>query len=245
MPTSAVYPLLRPELHDAASRGHAVLSAAMRANIRHVAAGTVLIREEEPHETTYHVQSGWFARSRQLSDGDRQIIVVFLPYDIFGVKCMLMDVQPDSVVALSEGSVGTIYRRELRDLAARNPDVALHLMFQLAEDERRLHNWTIARGRPALERTALMLLDFRGRLDRLGLLDGDSYRLPMTQQDIGSRLGLSYVHVNRTLRDLRERGVATVRNGTVQIEDLAQLRELSLPLLDVFEREERAFGAPH
>ena len=243
MPTSAVYPLLRPELRDAVERGHAALAAAMRGNVRHVTPGTVIVQQDEPHDLTYHVESGWFARSRQLVDGERQLIVVFLPNDIFGVKSMLLDVQPDSIVALTEGKVSSIDRRAVQDLAARNPDVALHLMFQLGEDERRLHNWTIALGRPALERIGLMLLDFHGRLHRLGLLEGHSYRLPMTQQDIGDRTGLSYVHVNRTFRALRERGVATIDRGTVHVTDLAKLREIAFPLLDVFEINEKGFGS--
>ena len=243
MPTSAVYPLLRPELREAVERGHANLAAVMRPTSRRVKAGAVVIREEEPHDLLYLVDSGWFARSRDLCDGDRQLLVVFLPNDIFGVKCMLLEKQPDSVVALTDGWISSIDRHTARDLAARDPDVALHLMFQLGEDERRLHNWTIALGRPALERIGLLLLDFRGRLHRLGLLQDDSFRLPMTQQEIGFRTGLSMVHVNRTLRELRERHIASVQKGTVTISNLSGLRRLALPLLDVFEREEPAFGA--
>ena len=243
MPTSAVYPLLRPDLRHAIDRGHAALGSVMRPSQRVISAGTVIIREEEAHDFVYLLHSGWVARSRQLCDGERQIIVTFLPNDIFGVKSIFLEKQPDSVVALSDATVSSVDRRTARDLAARDPDVALYLMFQLGEDERRLHNWVTALGRPALERIAFMLLELRGRLDRLGLLNGDGFRLPMTQQDMGDSAGLSFVHVNRTLREMRERGILRIDRGVVHIEDLAKLRDLALPVLDVFERQAKGFGA--
>ena len=89
-------------------------------------------------------------------------------------------------------------------------------MFQLAEDERRLHNWVTALGKGhADERIATLLLDLRGRLHaQAGLANGDGFYIPMTQQEMADHLGLTLVHVNRVLRRLREiRGCHRAEQG--------------------------------
>ena len=244
VPTSAIYPLLRPELRASLERGHQILAEGMQARSQLLRAGTVIVRQDEPHDFVHVLFTGWTARCRILPDGTRQLIAIFLPGDIFGVKSLFMHTQPDAVMALSDVTIGSINHKAAHELAAIDPKVALRLMFQLGEEERRLHNWCVALGRPGIERMAMLLLDLQGRLDRLGLLQGDGFHLPMTQQDVGDRTGLSYVHVNRVLRDLRERGVVTWQRSIVTIHDLSQLKKIALPLLDVFDRGAEGFGPP-
>ena len=101
----------------------------------------------------------------------------------------------------------------------------------------------IALGRgSAIERIATLMLDFRGRLMQAGIGDGDRFHLPMTQEHIGDHLGLTLVHVNRTLKRLREDGILTVRSGLVQIHDVDALALYAAPMQDIFERESKAFG---
>ena len=240
---SDLFPLHRPELREALKRGDARLSAAMRPHARPVPAGTVLIRQDEPHGHVYRAETGWLARSRQLSDGVRRLVMIFLPNDLFAVKCMFLAHQPDEVVALTDVTLSSIDQQAAHELAAGDPDIALRLAFQLGEEERRLHGWTLALARPAVERLGYMLLELRARLDLAGVVAGNRFRLPMTQEQIGDRTGLSLIHVNRVLRILRERGLVTISRGMVEIHDLAGLRELVLPQLDIFEREHPAFGA--
>lgn len=244
MPTSTVYPLLRPELQPAIDVGQQVLTEGMQTRSQLLRAGTVIVRQDEPHDFIHVLYTGWAARSRILPDGTRQLIAIFLPGDIFGVKTIVMHTQPDAVVALTDVTIGSLNHKAAHELATTDPNVALRLMFQLGEDERRLHNWCVALGRPGIERMALLLLDLRGRLERLGLLHGDGFHLPMTQQDVGNRTGLSYVHVNRVLKELRERGVLTWQRGVVTVHDLSQLKAIALPLLDAFDREAEGFGPP-
>jgi CRP-like cAMP-binding protein len=244
MPTSTVYPLLRPELRAAIDRGDQALARAIQARSQVLSAGTVIVPQDAPHDFVHVLLTGWAVRSRILVDGTRQLISLLLPNDLFGVKTLVMHTQPDAVIALTSATIGSIDCKTARELAARDPNVALRLMFQLGEDERRLHNWTVALSRPAVERIALLLLDLRGRFERLGFLQGDSFHLPLTQQDAGDRLGLSVVHINRVLRELRERRVVTWQKGIVTVHDLPQLKAIALPLLDVFDREAEGFGPP-
>jgi CRP-like cAMP-binding protein len=206
--------------------------------------GRKIVLTGEEGGTVYRLSTGWLARTRTIEDGRRQIIMIFLPGDLVGVKNMLMREQPDTIECLTDVTVNAIDHEQARRLVETNGRIALRMLFQLGEDERRLHNWVIGLGRGnADERIAVMLLDFRGRLHRAGLLSGnDSFRLPMTQQEIGDYLGLTVVHVNRVLRRLREARLATVRHGTAVIRDAAALQRIANPLQDVFERTSPEFG---
>ena len=169
--------------------------------------------------------------------------MVFLPGDLLGLKTMLIDRQPDSIQSLGRATVQELGYEPALELARTDPDVSLRFMWQLAEDERRLHNWVIALGRgSAIERIATLMLDFRGRLIQAGIGNGDQFHLPMTQEQIGDHLGLTLVHVNRTLRRLREDGILTVRSGLVQIHDVDALALYAAPMQDIFERESKDFG---
>src|SRR3954454_17236156 len=82
----------------------------------------------------------------------------------------------------------------------------------------------------------MMLIELHGRLLRAGLCKNSMYACPLTQQDMDDFLGLTLVHVNRVLRQFRLQGIATVRRGLVQIDDLPALHKFAQPALDIFER---------
>jgi len=190
------------------------------------------------------LETGWAARTRIIEDGRRQIIAVFLPGDLMGVKSMLLERQADTIECLTDVSVRAIDYKRLLELSAAHHAVALRIMFQLGEDERRLHNWITALGRGnAEERIATLLLDLRGRLLHAGAIQGVAFHLAMTQQEIADHLGLTIVHVNRVLRRLREAGIFTLKGRRMAtIDDLNRLADLAAPLQDIYERAAPEFG---
>jgi CRP-like cAMP-binding protein len=241
------FPLHRPELYEQLALGDRALLHAMaqHGETKVVSAHTRIIGSGEAHDRVYRVRTGWLMRTRSLEDGRRQIIGLFLPGDLVGLKCMLLRRQPDAVESLSEASLDSLDQANFRLFATTHADIALRVMFMLAEDERRLHNWVTALGRgSAEERLATMLLDLRLRLRRVGLAPRNSFRLPLTQQQIGDHLGITVVHVNRVLKHLRELGLVTIRNGTAAIRDLAGLERIARPMLDIFERAIMEGGVP-
>jgi CRP/FNR family transcriptional regulator, anaerobic regulatory protein len=241
-PTRTEYfPPPRHELLKRLEAGDAALQAAMQHDFRRFAKGTTLVKAAEEHKTVYRLISGAAARVRNLEDGRRQIVLIFLPGDLIAVKAMLLDRQPDSIECLSQCTVRSLACAEAIALSAANPDVAFRFMWQLAEDERRLHNQVAMLGRGnAVERISTMLVDINGRLAKLGL--ADSMPISIRQQDIADYLGLTIVHVNRTLRTLREQGVIAVQTGRIAITDLEAVGRYAAPMLDVFEREAPEFG---
>jgi len=236
------YPLHRPELRNLLTRGEATIKNAMSPPIRR-REGDILVATGEESGTVYLLEAGWVARTRMIEDGRRQIIVVFLPGDLMGIKCMLLERQPDTIECLTDVHVRMIDHKHLLELVAQDHAVSVRVMFQLGEDERRLDNWVAALGKgSAEERIATLLLDLRGRLSQAGLATGDGFQMPMTQQEIADHLGLTLVHVNRVLRRLREAGVVTVQRGSVTVDEIARLSQIAAPMQDIYERETPEFG---
>ena len=81
--------------------------------------------------------------------------------------------------------------------------------------------------RSALERTAHFFMELAERLSLVGLATETEFKCPLSQFVLADALGLTSIHVNRTLRQLRERNLLTIRRGTVTIHDLAGLRKLA------------------
>jgi len=198
--------------------------------------GDILVQMEEPHEFIYAIESGWLSRSRTLPDGRRQVIVLFLPSEIRGIKTIFMTHQPDAIEALTPASARRIHYKAACELASRDFAVALHLAWQLAEDERRLHNWNVRLGRAnGEERLAAFLLELRNRLTALGVSSaGARYGLPLTQQQIADHIGLTTVHVGRVLRRFGEPEMVDIRsNEVVFLGNVRLLEEIARPVQDL------------
>jgi CRP/FNR family transcriptional regulator len=236
MAGSSAFPLHRPELLPGLQRGEFVLTRAMAPYAKTFKPGEKIIREGEAHRYVYWLRTGWVTRTRQISEERNQIITVFLPGDFFGVKTVFMARQPDAIEALSGVTVEFLDYRQVLQLVREDPDVGLRLWWQVCEDERRLHTWVAGLGRAnAEERIAAMMLDFRLRLHRTGLAR-QSFRLPMTQQQMADYLGLTVVHVNRVLKRLREADAIAVSKRTITIRDIEAVEQLARPIQDVFDR---------
>src|SRR4051812_6506564 len=101
------YPLHRPELHDLLTRGDAALRQAVGPpSLRRK--GEALINTGGDSRTVYLLEHGWVARTRLIEDGRRQIMMVFLPGDLMGVKSMLLERQPDTIECLTDVRVRAI-----------------------------------------------------------------------------------------------------------------------------------------
>ena len=241
--TDGYFPPPRHELLDRLEAGDKALREAMQQNPRRFGRGAVLVKAAEEHRAIYRLQSGTAARVRILEDDRRQIIAIFLPGDLLAIKSMLFDRQPDSIECLSACRVEVLSYTDAIALAAGNSDVAFRLMWQLAEDERRLHKQVVILGRGnAVERISAMLMDLSGRLAKLGFSDAERRRIAIRQQDIADYIGLTIMHVNRTLRTLRKQGTIATQFGNISVIDPETVGRYAAPMLDIFEREAVEFG---
>ena len=242
---SARFALHRPEFLEALMRGEAKIAAITQGSTLKLRAGATLIQGGAEHPYIYRLVSGWVCRTRTLADGRNQYILIFLPGDLFAVKSMFISRHPDSVRAISDVVVERVHYKVLHEAYVRDGDVATRCTWQVMEEERRLHSWVVGLGQgSAEERVALLLMDFRGRLITADVLAEDAlvYDMPLTQGELADHLGITPVHVNRVLKEFRDNGIVTVRDGHVSITDLKVLAQRAAPLLDVYERSDPAYA---
>jgi CRP/FNR family transcriptional regulator, anaerobic regulatory protein len=245
MPDSARFALHRPELQSALVRGDSKVAKLMSGSEQGFASGTLLIEANTEHAFVYRIVSGWVARTRTLADARSQFILIFLPGDLFAVKSMFVTQHTDDVLVLSDSVLQKIDHRVLHEMHDEDSDVANRCIWQVLEEERRLHNWVVGLGQgSAEERLAALLIDFRGRLVLSGTLSSDAriYDMPLTQEQLGDCIGITAVHVNRVLRSFREQGIVTVRDGRVRIDNLDKLERAGYLLLDQFEKRAPQYG---
>ena len=191
------------------------------------AAGAELCAPESAFATPQLVVRGWVGEVCQLSDGRRQYVALRLPGDILGLGPAP---QPFATIALTDTETvdaGGLVER-LRDRApALEPLRAAWSRAREAE-QRQLADHVVRLGRlTAIERTAHLLLELHERLLEVGLAGPQSFHLPLTQEVLGDVLGLSIVHVNRTLQELRRQGLASRRAGMMTLPDRERLATLA------------------
>jgi CRP/FNR family transcriptional regulator, anaerobic regulatory protein len=245
---AAKFVLHRPEYLDSLLRGEEKIASIMRGSVFNLTAGATLIQGGTDHHYVYRLISGWVCRTRSLADGRTQLILIFLPGDLFGIKSMFITRHTDSVRAISHVVAERVHYKILHEAYVEDRDVASRCIWQVMEEERRLHSWVVGLGQgDAEERIALLLMDFRGRLIAAGLLPEASlvYEMPLTQVQLADHLGITAVHVNRVLKQFRDSGIVTVRDGHVRITNLNLLAHRASRLLDAYERYDVAYVGHH
>jgi CRP/FNR family transcriptional regulator len=239
MSDSARFALHRPELLPSLLAGEKKIAALMHGSAQDYRANHLLIEANTEHPYVYRLLKGWASRTRALADGRDQCILIFLPGDLFAVKSMFVARHPDTVRILSGSVAEKLDQHALHREFCKDPDVANRCMWQVVEEERRLHNWVVGLGQgSAEERLAMLLIDFHGRLAASGAIarEAKKYPMPLTQAQLADHLGITAIHVNRVLRAFRENGIVTVRDGDATILDLPRLSAIAEPLLDIYER---------
>lgn len=238
---------VRPQLEGSLQRGDDKLKALLKESGRSAPAGHMLIRSGSEHDYVYRLRSGWACRNRAIADGREQIILIFVPGDLFAVKSLFLTRHPDNVQMLSAAVVERVHHDALRQAFADDADIANRCMWQVVEEERRLHGWVFALGQgSAEERLAMLVLDLRGRLAMAGAIAPNAYsfEFPLTQVQISEYLGITPVHANRIVKAFREKEIVVFQNGQAIIQDFVELRRMAEPLMDVFERSVPEYDVP-
>ncbi|WP_262269982.1 Crp/Fnr family transcriptional regulator [Microvirga yunnanensis] len=188
-----------------------------------------IISEGDRPEAVKLLIEGWGCRYKQLQDGRRQIMAYFVPGDMCDINVFILRQMDHSIATLSPATVATIPRDIILDLMAQHPRITQALWWSTLVDEATLREWVVNVGqRSAYERTAHLLCELFFRLRAVGLTNGNSCILPVTQSELGDTLGLSVVHVNRTLQDLRRDRLLELKGKHLSILDLNALQQAAL-----------------
>ena len=213
----------------AASQPGAALHTSLANRHRFVPTGTDLYCEGDEGGDLYIVIEGWMIQYQILSDGRRQILDFALPGTVLGFASPSDPTLTHTAESLTGATVAVIPRDRLWDMCRTNPDFAVHLISVAAETlNLAFENITDMGRRSARESVAHLLLRLYARI-RAQCPRGTetSVMIPLTQEHIGDALGLTAVHVCRTLRCLRQDGILSLSNGMLVVLDLDGLREVS------------------
>lgn len=211
-------------------------------------AGAAVLEEGAPADTLVVIMSGIAYRYSRLANGRRQITAFLVPGDICDYRFLSSGHVGQHVLALSQVTVARMQAESFVAASERFPVLMRAVLAANAVDEAIGREWMISLGqRNALQRMAHLLCELELRLRRVGLVDKGTFHFPATQTDLGDALGLSSVHVNRTLQELRRMHLISMSKGIVTLNDTASLRRLAL--FDVaglgYERNGRAGTVTH
>jgi CRP-like cAMP-binding protein len=181
-----------------------------------------------PYERFYANHDGWLFRYKILHKGGRQIVDFVLPGDIFALQACLFKSSLYSIATVTPALLSVIIFDKIDEVFERNPKLSKLIFWSAACEAARLaEHLTDAARRSAYERVSHLLLELFIRLKAVGLTDGMSFHTPLTQELIGDALGLTTIHVNRTLRSLRENHLIEIDGKRVTILDFEALSLLS------------------
>jgi len=178
---------------------------------------------EELHQSTLLLE-GWLARAKDLPSGQRQIAELHVAGDFADLHGFTLKHLDHDVVSITRCRLAIVPHDRLVTLTERFPHLTRVYWFSTNVDAAIHREWTLSLGRrSALSRMAHLFCELNVRLGIVGYSANDSYDFPLTQIELGECLGLTAVHVNRTLQELRRMGLVELQNRRVTILDRSGL----------------------
>lgn len=172
--------------------------------------------------------SGFAYRQKLTGDGARQIVSLHIPGDPLDLQNLVLDVADHNVQTLTSAEVAFIPRDAIQALVRTRPTIARALYVAILIEASIFREWVLNVGRRgARARLAHLLCEFAARLEGRGLADQYGYDLPMSQEQLADALGLTPVHVNRTLKALEADGLIRRDKRFVSFPDWKRMRDFA------------------
>lgn len=188
--------------------------------------GTYLVREGDKANSCIAVISGFTYRSKVTGSGARQILSINLRGDLVDLQNSMLEQADHSVQALTYSEVAYITHRSILALAQLNPGIAQALWRDTLVDGSVFREWLLNVGqRNARQRVAHLICELALRQEQAGLCKGPDYEWPITQEQIGDATGLTAVHVNRTIQQMRTEKLIAIVGRSLTIIDWPTLRQ--------------------
>jgi len=216
-------------LRPLSAEGSAALEHAVLEGLQRAGSGEDLISEGDPVDSVRIVLSGWLCRYKTLEDGRRQIVNFIFPGETCDAHAFLLGLMDHSIATLTPVVYTEIKRARFESLVASDRSLAEAFWCETLVNGAIQREWAINLGRRvALERVAHLFCEIFERLRPVGMIDGNSCIMPVTQMDLADATGLSVVHLNRTVQELRAAGLIVLRERTLTVNDLEALKDAAL-----------------
>lgn len=188
---------------------------------------------------------GAMCRYLDARDGYRQLLAYHVPGDFVDMHGYTLHRLDHDVATIVESRVAMVPHERIDAIMRDHPELAKLLWRSTLLDAAMHREWIFRLGRlDAAGRLAHFLCEVHARMATIGRVRNGAFALPLTQQDIGEACGLTSVHVNRTLRSLREQGVADVARGEARIGDARQLARIGEFDADYLYLDDGPWGEP-
>ena len=202
--------------------------AAMQSTPVAVKRGGQITQEGQTGHKAFVLQSGWACSYKDLPGGSRQIISFPIAGDCVGLRSVLLRTADHSFATLTDAVVSPVEGANIMQCVTEFPRLGVALLWAASRDEAMVVEHLVNIGRrTAIERTAHFFMEMAERLSLVGLATEAEFDCPLSQYVLADALGLTPIHVNRVLRQLREQNLLTLRKGNVKIHDLNGLRKLA------------------
>ena len=187
-----------------------------------------IIREGQELSFSTLLLDGLVCRYKDLRNAERQITALHVPGDFVDLHSFSLKRLDHNIMTLTPCRVALVPHAKLLEITETLPHLTRLLWFSTNLDASIQREWELSLGRrTAIAKAAHLFCELRVRLGLVGLADETGYALKLTQTELAECIGLTAVHVNRTLRELRERGLMEFRRGEVAILDLPGLERLA------------------
>jgi CRP-like cAMP-binding protein len=195
---------------------------------RELAGGKTIVRAGVVLSESVLLLEGFACRYKDLSDGQRQIMELHVPGDFVDLHGFLLKQLDHHVGSMTPVKFALVPHEKLRAITESYPHLARMLWFSTLLDAAIHRERILSIGRrSAAARIGHLFCELFVRLEVVGLTEGSSYRFPLTQAELADASGLTSVHVNRMLRQLRTDGLLTFRGGQVTIHDWEALQHMA------------------
>jgi CRP-like cAMP-binding protein len=193
--------------------------------LRTMEPGTYTVREADAPVHCSVLISGFAYRQKLTGDGSRQIVALHLPGDALDFQNLFLDVSDHSIQMLTRCEVALVKISDLQTLARSSRPIGHAILVKILVEASIFREWVLNVGRrDSRARLAHLLCELAVRLDSEGLAEDYGYELPMTQEQLADALGLTPVHVNRTLKALEGEGLIVRSKRSISFPDWQRLR---------------------
>jgi CRP-like cAMP-binding protein len=195
-------------------------------DVRTVAAKHDIISQGDRPDYVHLIMDGWAGRYKLVAGGARQIVAFLIPGDFCDLHVAVLGHMDHGIVALTKCRVAYIVSRDLDELTSHHNGLTKALWWSTLVDEAVLRSWVVNAGRrTAYERIAHLFCEMHLRMSLVGLVDGNRFDMPITQEELADATALTPVHVNRTLQVLRNDGLIKFRGGVLTVLDVPRLQK--------------------
>jgi len=190
--------------------------------------GHQMVHEGQRNASAFILSDGWACSYKILPDGEHQIVDFQIPGDFLGLRSILFRTSDHTIEAVTRIEASEVLASDIFDAFSSAPRLAAAVLWAASRDEAMVVEHLVNLGRRSADmRMAHFLLELATRLNLVGVGDRTGFVCPLTQYHVADALGLTAVHVNRVLRQLREQGLVTFQKGRVTFHDFNALVTLA------------------